>query len=146
MPKLEIYKTNKSPNIFKENNYFQDLFIKYGNEKSFEVSKDEELDARVEFARQRNFLEQSINSLKKRVNACKEKNNSYSKIMEENMILIREINKLRLELKMVHKKYENLETTFKMNTSKSQISFKKNKTIHLHKNVINTDTTEQKTN
>lgn len=128
----------------KNNLGFQDLFIKYGNEKAFEVSKDEELDARVEFSRQRKFLEQSIICLKKRVNGCIKKNSSYSKIMEENFILIKEINKLRQELKMNRKKYGNLETFYKINKSKSQTIFKKNKIIKLQKPVTDADAIEKK--
>lgn len=120
------------------------MFIKYGNEKAFEVSKDEELDARLEFARQRKFLEQSIISLKKRVNACTKKNSSYGKMMEENMILITEISKLRQELKINRKKYDDLETNFKINKSKSRITTKKYKTINLQKPMTNADAIEKK--
>lgn len=100
------------------------MFHKYGNEKAFEVSKDEELDARVEFGRQRQFLEQSNISLKKRVNACSKKNDCCSKIMEENMVLIEEINKLRQEHKINRKKYEDLKSIFKMQKYKNNVSSK----------------------
>ncbi|XP_003245254.1 cilia- and flagella-associated protein 57-like [Acyrthosiphon pisum] len=99
----------------------KDLFIKYGNTKTFEVSKGEEFDARMEFTRQRQFLEQSIISLKKRVNACEKKNNSYNKLMEENIILIDTINKLRQELIANSKKYDNLKSIFKIKESKNPI-------------------------
>lgn len=98
------------------------MSIKYGSEKAFQVSKDEELDAKIEFARQRTFLEQSIISLKKRVNSCVKKKDSYSKMMEENMVLIKEITKLRQELKVNHKKCNNLESLIKIKRSKSSIS------------------------
>lgn len=96
--------------------------MKYGDEKFFEVSKDEELVTKVEFAKQRQFLEQSIFSLKKRVNMCIKKNDSYNKIMEDNMVLIKEITKLRHELKMSHKKYDITELNFKMKRNKNIIS------------------------
>jgi len=89
------------------------LFIKYGNTKTFEVSKSEEFDTRMEFTRQRQFLEQSIISLKKRVNTCEKKNNLYYKLMEENIVLIDTINKLRQELKANSKKYDNLKSITK---------------------------------
>lgn len=96
--------------------------MKYSNEKVFEVSKDEEVDSRIEFVKQRQFLEESIISLKKRVNACTKKSDSYYKIMEENMVLIEENNKLRQELKVNRKKYEDMESIYKRsknhNTSK----------------------------
>jgi len=98
------------------------LFIKYGNRKTFEVSKGEELDTRMEFTRQRQFLEQSIISLKKRVNACEKKNNSYNKLMDENITLIDTINKLRQELKANSKKYDKLKLIVKIKESKNQIS------------------------
>lgn len=98
------------------------MSIKYGSEKAFQVSKDEELDAKIEFARQRTFLEQSIISLKKRVNSCVKKKDSYSKMMEENMVLIKEITKLRHELKVNHKKCNNLESLIKIKGSKSNTS------------------------
>lgn len=117
---------------------FKDLIIKYGNEKTFEVSKDEEFEARIEFVRQRQFLEQSIINLKKRVKTCTKKKNSYGKIMEENMLLIKEINKLRQELKINCKKYNNLEFTFKTIGNKNLTSkqFKSKDLIKkkLHKN------------
>lgn len=119
------------------------MFIKYGNEKAFEVSKDEELDVRKEFSRQRKFLEQSITSLKKRVNAYTQKNSTYGKMMEKNMILITEINKLRQELKINRKKYDDLETDFKINKSKRHITSKKFKTINLQKPAVNENTLEK---
>lgn len=84
------------------------MFVKYSNEKVFEVSKKEEVNTRLEFTRQRQFLEQSIVNLKKRINVIVKKNDSYNKIMEENMILVKEIEKLRQELVTYHNKY-NLE-------------------------------------
>lgn len=39
--------------------------------------------------------------------------------MEDNMVLIKEINKLRRELKTNHKKYENLASAFKAKGSKN---------------------------
>lgn len=118
------------------------MFIKYGNAKTFEVSKDEELDTRLEFIRQRQFLEQSIISLKKRVNECVKKNNSYYKIMEENMILIDKINKLRQELETSNKKYDNLKSIFKIKGSKNPTILKQvnNK---LQKTVTNLDVVEK---
>lgn len=119
------------------------MFIKYGDEKSFEISKDKELDVRKEFARQRKFLEQSITSLKKRVNGYTLKNSSYGKLMEKNMILITEINKLRQELKINRKKYDDLETDFKINKSKRRITSKKYKTINLQKPMTKENTLEK---
>lgn len=97
------------------------MCIKYSNEKVFEVSKDEELDARIEFIRQRQFLEQSITSLKKRVNTCVKKSDTYNKIMEENMVLIEENNKLRQELKINCSKKYDIESNFKIKSSKTHI-------------------------
>lgn len=81
------------------------MFVKYSNEKVFEVSKKEEVNTRLEFTRQRQFLEQSIVNLKKRINVIVKKNDSYNKIMEENIILVKEIEKLRQELVTYHNKY-----------------------------------------
>lgn len=39
--------------------------------------------------------------------------------MEENMVLIRQINKLRQEIKIIYKKYDNLEFIFKTKRSKN---------------------------
>lgn len=118
------------------------MSIKYGSEKAFQVSKDEELDAKIEFARQRTFLEQSIISLKKRVNSCVKKKDSYSKMMEENMVLIKEITKLRQELKVNHKKCNNLESLIKIKRSKSSIS-KRVKNISQQDIVAKVDSVEQ---
>lgn len=96
------------------------MFEKYGDEQAYKVSKDDELDARVEFARQRQFLEKSIVSLKKRVNTCAEKNESYYKIMEENMVLIKDINELRQKLEINRKKYDNLQSIFKAKAYKNR--------------------------
>jgi len=121
----------------------QDLFIKYGNIKTFEVSKGEEFDTRMEFTRQRQFLEQSIISLKKRVNACEKKNNSYNKLMEENIILIDTINKLRQELKANSKKYENLKSICKIKESKNPITKQvKNNNFQNQKALKNLDVNE----
>lgn len=73
-------------------------------------SKDEELDTKIEFTRQRQILEQSIVNLKKRIKTCIEKNDSYNKIMEENMVLMKKINKLRQEIKIKYKSRENLKS------------------------------------
>lgn len=110
------------------------MIIKYSNEKAFEVSKDEELDTKIEFIRQRTFLEQSIVGLKKRVNVCVRKNDSHNKIMEDNMVLIKEINKLRRELKTNHKKYDNLEFSFKAKGSRNN-TVKQLKSNNLKKSV-----------
>ncbi|XP_015376253.1 PREDICTED: cilia- and flagella-associated protein 57-like isoform X1 [Diuraphis noxia] len=116
----------------------KDLFIKYGNIKTFEVSKGEELDTRMEFTRQRQFLEQSIISLKKSVNACAKKNNSHKKLMEENMILIDTINKLRQELKANCQKYDNSKSIIKIKESKNPIT-KQTKNNNLQDPVTNLD-------
>jgi len=116
----------------------QDLFIKYENTKTFEASKDDELDTKMEFTKQREFLEQSIINLKKRVNACAKKNDSYNKIMEENLILIDTINKLRQELEANHKKYNNLKSIFKIKGSKNPIT-KQIKNKNLQKTMTNLD-------
>uniref|UniRef100_A0A2S2P8Q4 WD repeat-containing protein 65 n=1 Tax=Schizaphis graminum TaxID=13262 RepID=A0A2S2P8Q4_SCHGA len=109
----------------------KDLFIKYGNTKTFEISKYEEHDTKMEFTRQRKFLEQSIISLKNRVNVCAKKDDSYNKIMEENMILIETINKLRQELKTNHKKYDNLKSILKIKESKNHTTNKQAKNNNL---------------
>lgn len=119
------------------------MFIKYGNTKTFGISKDEEHDTRMEFTRQRKFLEQSIISLKKRVNVCAKKDDSYSKIMEENMILIDTINKLRQELKQNDKKYENLKSILKIKGSKNHTTTKQAKNNYLQKAITNVDTVEK---
>lgn len=75
-----------------------------------EESNVEEMDARVEFNRQRQILEQSIINLKNRIKTCTQKKDSYTKIMEENMILIKEIDKLRQELKVRYKTRNNFKT------------------------------------
>lgn len=119
------------------------MFIKYGNTKTFEISKDEEHDTRMEFTRQRKFLEQSIISLKNRVNVCAKKDDSYNKIMEENMILIETINKLRQELKTNHKKYENLKSILKIKESKNHTTNKQAKNNNLQKAIENVDAVEK---
>lgn len=112
------------------------MFIKYGNSKTFEISKGEEFDTRMEFTRQRQFLEQSIIGLKKRVNACEKKNSSYNKLMEENIILIDTINKLKQELKANSKKYDNLKLIFKNKESKNP-NIKQVKNSNLQRAEIN---------
>lgn len=119
------------------------MFIKYSNEKAFEVSKDEELDTKIEFFRQRTFLEQSIVGLKKRVNVCVRKNDSYYKVMEDNMVLIKEINKLRLELKTNHKKYDNLASAFKAKGSKNNTAVKRVKSNNLKKSGATSNAVEK---
>jgi N-acetylglucosamine kinase-like BadF-type ATPase len=114
--------------------------MKYSNEKVFKVSKDEELDTRIEFIKQRQFLEKTIINLKKRVNACAKKNDSYSKIMEENMILIEENNKLRQELKVNLKKYEEMESIYKR--SKKHITSKQIKNNNTHQKLVATANTK----
>lgn len=79
------------------------MFVKYSNEKVFEVSKNEEVNTRLEFTRQRQFLEQSIVNLKKHITVIVKKSDSYNKIMEENMVLVKEIEKLRQKLVIYHK-------------------------------------------
>ncbi|KAF0763554.1 cilia- and flagella-associated protein 57 [Aphis craccivora] len=130
-------------NFAKLKDVVKDLFIKYGDTKTFGISKDEEHDTRMEFTRQRKFLEQSIIGLKKRVNVCAKKDDSYSKIMEENMILIDTINKLRQELKQNHKKYENLKSILKIKGSKNHTTTKQAKNNNLHKAITNLDTVEK---
>lgn len=119
------------------------MFIKYSNEKAFEVSKDEELDTKIEFFRQRTFLEQSIVGLKKRVNVCVRKNDSYYKVMEDNMVLIKEINKLRRELKTNHKKYDNLASAFKAKGSKNNTAIKRVKSNNLKKSDATSNAVEK---
>lgn len=101
------------------------MFIKYGNDTAFEVSKEEELDVKQEFSRQRKFLEQSINNLKKHANVSVKNNDSYGKIMEENIVLVREIDKLRQELRSYHKKCENLELVIKLRQNKKHTKYTK---------------------
>lgn len=101
------------------------------------MSKDEELDARIEFARQRQFLEQSIISLKKRVNACVKKSDSYNKILDDNMALIEENNRLRQELKINLKKYEDMESIIKIKKNKTHITSKQSKNNNSHKSGAN---------
>lgn len=119
------------------------MFIKYGNTKTFEVSKSEEFDTRMEFTRQRQFLEQSIISLKKRVNTCENKSNSYNKLMEENIILIDTINKLRQTLKVNSKKYDNLKSILNIKESKNSITRQvKNNNLQNQKALTNLEAVE----
>lgn len=95
------------------------MFIKYSNEEAFGESKDEEQDIREEFTRQRKFLEQTIINLKKHIKTCIQKKDSYTKITEENRVLIREINKLRQEQKIKYKTHENVDSNFKTKKGKN---------------------------
>lgn len=119
------------------------MFDKYGNEQAYEVSKDDELDARVEFSRQRQFLEKSIVGLKKRVNTCAKKNESYYKVMEENMVLIKDINELRQKLEMNRKKYNNLQSIFKAKVYKSRTPKKQAKSNFVFKSEANVETVKK---
>lgn len=96
--------------------------IKYGNEKAFKISREKEVEVRLEFTRQRTFLEQSIVSLKSRVNIYEQKGDSYHKIIEENTVLVKEIDKLRQELKTYQKKFEDLESILKIKQYKNNFN------------------------
>ncbi|XP_050438770.1 repetitive organellar protein-like isoform X2 [Adelges cooleyi] len=94
------------------------LYHKYADETSFSGTKGEELDSRVEFSRQRQLLENNVVSLRSRMDVCSKKNESYYQMMEENMVLIEEVNKLRKDVKDYHVKYNNLESLLKIEDNK----------------------------
>lgn len=87
----------------------------YAEEPLFNWSETEEIQIQNELLRQRQYLERTIEGLKKTLKVLESKNESHYLIMDENMKLIKEINTLRKEGEMYYTKYNNLKTKLRVN-------------------------------
>ncbi|XP_078485320.1 cilia- and flagella-associated protein 57 [Ciona intestinalis] len=77
-------------------------------------------DIQKEYSRQREHLERSVASLRKKLTKDTEIHRADNvRIMQENVALIKEINDLRRELKMTRSQYHELETSLGLNRSKA---------------------------
>jgi len=86
------------------------------------TNKDE-IEARIEFNRQRQFLERSIDGLKKTIKWLEVKNDSHHLVMEENSRLLEEIDGFRKEASTYFTKYNNLKSSIpKMDSENSLLS------------------------
>lgn len=88
--------------------YYQKFFSKYVGENAVYKTSKDEIDARVEFNRQRRFLQRSIDGFKRTIKSLEVKNESHRLIMEENSKLIEEINGFRNDANTYLTKYNNL--------------------------------------
>ncbi|XP_050527908.1 cilia- and flagella-associated protein 57-like [Daktulosphaira vitifoliae] len=102
----------QNPSILKS--VVSKLYHQYAEEKSFNGTKYEELNSRIEFSRQRGYLEKLIASHRRKMKKCNKKSDSHYQIIEENMALIEEVKSLRKDVKNYRTKYNNLESLIKI--------------------------------
>ena len=97
----------QEPALLKES--VRQLYTKYCNDAAAENATVDR-DIQNEWSRQREHLEKTIGSLRKKLKKDDDRHKTeYYRIMQENMTLIQEINDLRTELKMSRTRVNNLE-------------------------------------
>lgn len=104
-------------------NIVQKFVSKYVEENAIYKTNEDEIEARIEFNRQRQFLERSIDGLKKTIKLLETKNDSHHLIMEENSRLLEEIDGFRKDASTFFTKYNNLKSSIpKMDSKNSLLS------------------------
>lgn len=86
------------------------LYNRYSASDNLKLSRQTDMDAQCEFAKQRDHLENSIRLLKKQLDRGNSKNNaSYDKLLEDNVFLLSELNALREELRSSQRHISDME-------------------------------------
>lgn len=93
--------------------------MKYAEEPIFNWCEADEIKVNCEILRQKRFLENSIESLRKTLLAMEHKNESHYIIMEENTKLIKEIDILRKEAATYFTKYKNLKIKLRISSNEN---------------------------
>lgn len=86
------------------------LYHKYSADEEFLRSHKADLDAQCDFMKQRDYLERTVESLKKQVFHTSSENKELDKAIMDNVTLITELNALREELKSAYKHIVDMES------------------------------------
>ncbi|XP_019645355.1 PREDICTED: cilia- and flagella-associated protein 57-like [Branchiostoma belcheri] len=108
----------QDPKMLKES--IKQLYATYVQDDTIE-SASVDADIQKEYARQREHLERSVASLRKKLSKDTEIHRADNvRIMQENVLLIKEINDLRRELKIARTQVHDLEATLGINKQKQK--------------------------
>ncbi|XP_028939823.1 cilia- and flagella-associated protein 57, partial [Antrostomus carolinensis] len=93
----------------------RELYTKYVQQSDVVETEAADTDLQQEYMRQREYLERNLAALKKKVVKDQEIHRAaYMRIMQENVSLIKEINDLRQELKVVHAQVHDLQSALRL--------------------------------
>lgn len=90
------------------------LYNRYSDNEQFLVSRMAELDAKCEFMKQRNFLENTIALLKKKRAISNKDTGEMDRLFEENIMLLHEMSDLKVMLKGAQKHVTDMEGLFNL--------------------------------
>ncbi|KGL93039.1 WD repeat-containing protein 65, partial [Charadrius vociferus] len=93
----------------------RELYSKYVQQSDTVETEAVDTDLQQEYMRQREYLERNLAALKKKVVKDQEIHQAaYTRIVQENVSLIKEINELRQELKVAHTQVHDLRSTLRL--------------------------------
>ncbi|XP_072724848.1 cilia- and flagella-associated protein 57 isoform X3 [Ciconia boyciana] len=100
----------------------RELYTKYVQQSDTVQTEAVDTDLQQEYARQRAYLERNLATLKKKVVKDQEVHQAaYTRIVQENVSLIKEINDLRQELKVAHMQVHDLQSALRLTKKKTAI-------------------------
>lgn len=85
------------------------LYHRYADDKSLRKSLEQDAEVQNEFMRQRDYLEKQLDGYRQKENKTSDTSNR-TKLVNENITLLTELNKLRTELKECHKNASHMES------------------------------------
>ncbi|XP_072199610.1 cilia- and flagella-associated protein 57 [Excalfactoria chinensis] len=100
----------------------RELYTKYVQKLEMVEMEEIDTDLQQEYVRQREYLERNLAALKKKVVKDQETHQAaYTRIMQENVSLIKEINDLRQELTVAHAQVHDLQSALRLTKKKQAI-------------------------
>ncbi|KAM7106339.1 cilia- and flagella-associated protein 57 [Ciconia maguari] len=100
----------------------RELYTKYVQQSDTVQTEAVDTDLQQEHARQREYLERNLATLKKKVVKDQEVHQAaYMRIVQENVSLIKEINDLQQELKVAHMQVHDLQSALRLTKKKTAI-------------------------
>uniref|UniRef100_A0A8C9LBG8 Cilia and flagella associated protein 57 n=1 Tax=Pavo cristatus TaxID=9049 RepID=A0A8C9LBG8_PAVCR len=100
----------------------RELYTKYVQQLEMVEMEEVDTDLQQEYMRQREYLERNLAALKKKAVKDQESHQAaYTRIMQENVSLIKEINDLRQELTVAHTQVHDLQSALRLTKKKQAI-------------------------